>query len=200
MYINTTKLPYYFYDINAMLPNGRRRWFDEFADSAPSIVQIKDLDSAYALSKANRNIAYSRWQAAFFIKTPTGQCIPMFQPKQLKWQVIQILSFKHSESSNKDWWEPYQDALFRVFVNPETVYDEKTGEHKQWYLLSPEDGYLVNRYEIEQKSPSLPPRDFDGQEKYLSADPRLRCARFVPVECCRHWRHETTGGQLPEGL
>lgn len=193
-------LPYYFYDLNATLPNGRTRWFDEFADAAPSIIQPRDMSPAFLKAKHERNEAYSRWQASFFERTADGEFHPLFKPKRFIWQAIRILAFEHSESSRRDWWEPYQDAIFRVFVNPETVYDEATGEHKQWYLLSPEDCYLVNRHETEQGGPTLPPRDYQGREKHLSADPRLRRARFVPVECCHHLRHETTAGALPEGL
>lgn len=199
MKLLTTKLPYYFYDINATMPDGRRRWVDEFKDAAPSIIQPKDLDATYSEARAQRNEAYARWQAAFFVRQG-NDFVPLFKAKNLLFQVIQILAYKHSESNSLDWWEGYQDALFRVFVSPETVYDPKTGEHKQWYLLSPEDGYLVNRYELESKYGSLPPRDFLGRERWLSADKRLRRARLVPVECCRHWRHETTAGKLPEGL
>lgn len=194
------RLPYYFYDINARLPDGRMRWIDEFADAAPSIIQPRDLSYSFQRAKRLRNEAYSKWIASFFVRTGEDSFIPLLKGKQFKWQVIQVLEFKHSEFSHRDWWEDYQDALFRVFVQPETFYCERTGEHKQWYLLSPEDSYLVNRYELEKKGPSLPPREYHGREQYLSADKRLRQALLIPVECCRHWRHETTAGQLPEGL
>lgn len=192
-------LPRYFYSLEANFPDGRKRWFDEFSDPAPSIIQPKDLDIGFQNRKHARNEAYSRWQAAFFTKGTDGELEPLFRAKNMKWQAIRILSFRHSESTSKDWWEMYQDAVFRVFVSPETVYDKATGEHKQWYLLSPEDSYLVNRHELEQKGP-VDPRDYNGRERFLSANKILRRARLVPVECCRHLRHETTAGVLPEGL
>lgn len=194
-----TKLPYYFYDINSRLPDGRLRWYDEFSDEAPSIIQPDtDLNPAFVSARSQRNEAYSRWQAAFFERGANGEYQPLFKPKTMKWQAIRILSFKHSESSSRDWWEHYQDALFRVFVEPETVY-YSDGTHKQWYLLSPEDGYLVNYHEL-SKTNAVAPRAYSGLERYLSNDPRLRRARFVPVECAKHFRHETSAGELPEGL
>lgn len=185
------RLPYYFYDINAIMPNGRQRWFDEFADEAPHIIQpSKDLNLDYQRRKTERNQAYSKWQAAFFGRGKNGEFEPYFKAKNIIFQAIRVLSFKHSEKSSKDWWEDYQDALFRVFVSPETVYCPETGEHKQWYLLCPEDCYLVNCREAERANRMPPVRDYDGREKYLSAYPMLRCARFIPVECCAHLRHE----------
>ena len=152
-------LPKYFYDINSRLPDGRFRWFDEFADEAPSVIQPnKDLDINYLRERSNRNRAYSKWQASFCHRNMDGDIVPLFKPKTLLFQVIQILHDTHSETNKLDWWPEYRDALFRVFVSPETVYDPASGEHKQWYLLSPEDCYLVNRYEAEKVMPSLPPR------------------------------------------
>ena len=150
--------------------------------------------------KAARNEAYSKWLASFFDVGPHGEYRPYLQSKQMLWQVIQIMKRDHSENNENDWWEDYQDSLFRVFVSPETFYCDKTNDHKQWYLLSPEDSYLVNKYELESKYGSLSPRDYLGRERFLSADRRLRRARLIPVECCRHWRHETTAGELPTGL
>lgn len=193
-------LPYYFYNINAVLPNGMTRWVDEFADAAPSVVQPKDLNPYYLKAKNARNEAYSKWLAAFFTKLEDGTYAPLISPKLMKFQVIRVHNFKHSESNHKDWWSDYQDAAFRVFMQPETNYDQVTGEHKQWYLLSPEDGYLVNVREAEKAGRVCPPREYNGRERFLSAEKMLRRARLIPVECCKHLRHETSGGELPEGL
>ncbi len=182
------------------MPDGKQRWFDEFSNPYPHIVQLDHMDPTFMRKKALRDALYMRWQQGFFERSPTGDKVPYFKPRQLKWQAIRILRFQHSEKSDRDWWEHYQDAVFRVFVNPHTHYDSNSREHKQWYLLSPEDGYLVNRYELERNGNNVPPRQYNVNEEFFSADPRLRMARFVPVECCHHLRHETTGGELPEGL
>ena len=197
----TTRLPYYFYDLEATLPNGKPRWFDEFAgDSEDSkIIQIDRASRWRRKSKMLRNIAYAKWQASFFHTAEDGSYHPIIKPKTMLWQAIRVLSFKHKESGSRDWWENYQDAVFRVFLNPETCYDPKSNQHVQWYILSPEDGYLVNRHEKE-KFGSLAPRRYNGDEKYLSADKDLRVLRAIPVECCHHLRHETTAGVLPTGL
>lgn len=190
-------LPHYFYDINAITDEGRIRWFDEFSDEQGSIIELP-MTAKMRKSKEryHRNQLYSAWIAAKYISKPDGERANVISPKMMKFQVIRVLAYKHSESNRKDWWENYQDAVFRVFVQPETIYDGK--EHKQWYVLSPEDAYLVNRYEI-SKTNIIPPRDYT-KEKYLSNDRRLRTARLIPVECCHHLRHETTAGKLPVGL
>jgi hypothetical protein len=191
-------LPKYFYDLTSSDTDGTPRWVDDFVDNAPSIIQPKDLSAEYVRSKNARNEAYSRWLAAFFVKEG-NEYNPILSSKLMRFQAIRVLSFKHSEYSDKDWWENYQDAVFRVFVQPETAY-YPDGTHKQWYLLCPEDCYLVNRFEVEKTGEQLAPRDRRGRERFLSADRRLRRARLIPVECCHHLRHETTGGILPHVL
>lgn len=195
-------LPRYFYDINAVMPNGRMRWFDEFANvDSKHIVTLDQLNINHYSVRNQRNMAYARWLASFCAKGPDGSVQPMIrQNKMMKWQAIRVLAFKHSEESYKDWWEDYQDATFRVFLEPETCYDEVTGEHKQWYLLCPEDSYLVNAREMEKKGTPTPVRDWNGRERHLPLNRELRKARLIPVECCHHLRHETVAGALPEGL
>lgn len=199
-HISTVRLPYYFYDITSTLPDGTRRWVDEFAPVSDVLVTPKETSRSYIHARNKRNAAYEEWLRLFTFKDQYGNPQPLFKQGQWKWQAIQVMTIKHSESNRKDWWDHYQDALFRVFLNPQTIYDRETGEHKQWYLLSPEDCYLVNKHELEKNGPTLPPRDKLGEEMHISKDKRLRQARLIPVECCRHWRHETTAGKLPEGL
>lgn len=173
------RIPRYFYDINAVLPDGRQRWCDD--PSSP-----KD--------RERRDASYEIWRRNF--RDRLGNSI--LQPKLMKWQVIQIVSRDHSENNPRDWWPEFQDCLFRVFMQPETFYEGPS--HEQWYILSPEDAYLVLRYKAEKDGPDLPPRNYEGNERYLSANRELRTALLVPVECCRHWKHETSGGELPLGL
>lgn len=200
MNVNSVKLPSYFYSLDGILPDGTQRWYDEFADESDTIWTPGEASSSYKRRRYERNVAYSKWQASFCTRAPDGSMVPMFKPKMMKWQAIRVLAFKHSESSSRDWWENYQDAIFRVFIQPETVYAKYTGEHKQWYLLCPEDCFLVNRYEAQKNNPSLKPRDRKKVEKWLPLGREMRRARLIPVECCHHLRNETTGGVLPEGL
>lgn len=190
-------LPYYFYDINATLPDGRTRWYDEFHSGGGKIVVPADFQAKIRAQRGRRNAMYSAWLAALSFTDEQGVTHQLISPKRMIWQAIRILNFKHSESTSRDWWENYQDAVFRVFVNPETIYNGR--EHKQWYVLCPEDCELVNRMELERKGTILPPRD-RWNEKWLSNNPDLRTCRIVPVECCHHLRNETTGGLLPSGL
>lgn len=193
------RLPGYFYDLQAITPDGTERWADNFNDDAPSVIQSKDMDLAYLRAKSARNENYAKWQAGFFNRIG-DTFYPSIKPMMMKWQAVRVISFKHSESAVNDWWENYQDAVFRVFVQPQTFTAFETGTYKQWYVLCPEDGELVNRHELERVNELLQPRNRIGNERYFSADRRLRSLRAVPVECCRHLRHETTAGELPYGL
>lgn len=190
-------LPYYFYNLNAQMPDGTQRWVDEFASRDSSIVLPHEMNVKWLRARHVRNVMYSAWMASFCDVDKDGNMQLFISPKQMKWQAIRVLKFKHSERNNKDWWENYQDAVFRVFVQPQTFYEGD--DHKQWYILCPEDCYLVNRHEIERKGTILPPRD-RHQERWLSNDSRLRMCRCIPVECCHHLRNETTGGVLPGEL
>jgi hypothetical protein len=189
--LGLTILPKYFYDLDAITDEGRPRWVDEYADPAPHVIQPGDLNPFRLRAKAARNEWYAKWAAAFCAKTPDGNYVPKLKPGIFTWQAIRVLRATHSETNrHKDWWPNYQDCLFRVFIQPQTLYCDRTGEHKQWYLLAPEDSYLVNRYEKEQKAGPQRPREYAGRERYLSADPDLRKARVIPVECCHHLRNE----------
>lgn len=192
-------LPDYFYSLKGVC-NGKPRWEDEFADEAPSIIRAQDLDPVRNRLKYERNVAYSKWLAGFFTKTESG-FKPTLSGKKMAWQVIQVMTADHADRTSADWWGDYRDCVFRAFLSPEVRTCPYTSEYRQWYLLCPEDCELVNRYEIEKASKTkLPPRDVFGYEKFFSADKRLRRARLIPCECCRHFRHETTAGNLPDGL
>lgn len=182
MYFANVRLPDHFY--SAIHP---LRWRDEFVHDSGEDKLV--LTPAELKARYDRTMAYRKWLGR------KGLGVNL-----MKWQLIQVMTFKHSEFSKKDWWENYQDALFRVFVQPQTLYCPVTKEHKQWYVLCPEDSEMVLRHEWEKKNPTLPPRSALKGERWVSKDKRLRKAKLIPVECCRHWRHETTAGQLPEGL
>jgi len=177
----TQRIPSYFYSCTNPI-----RWRDPY--SHPDDQERLILTPNEIVQRGKRNEAYANWLVRHGLKN-----------KLMRWQVIQILRFKHSESSRRDWWERYQDCLFRVWVSPETLYCKDTKQYKQWYVLCPEDSELLLRYEFALRNPELPPRS-PLSEPYFSKFKHLRKARLVPVECCRHWRHETTAGALPLGL
>lgn len=178
-FIHIRQIPTHFYDVSNSL-----RWKDDLAsqDGAERFV----LSPAEIMTKGRRSKAYLAWLAAFGVPG-----------RHVKFQAIQILSSKHSDESRCDWWPPYQDCVFRVFIEPYVVYDGKL--HKSWYVLCPEDTEMLHRFEWGVKGKVFPEREM-LLERYVSSNPLLRKLRLVPVECCRHWRHETTAGQLPLGL
>lgn len=160
-----------------------------------TIQEQQILDPNILRYRKARDVAYGLWQTHFGLK-----------PKKAKFQLVQILTPDHSERSRftgffgaKDWWPPFQDCLFRVFVEPQTFYDDDLKVHKQWYVLCPEDSELVLRYEMDQKGFIQPPRNLIT-EKYFSSNSNINYPLAVPVECCRHFRHETTAGHVPIGL
>ena len=174
------KIPKYFYSLT-----DPRRWYDKYASQNGDERLI--LSPHEIITKGRRNDAYKAWLSR------AG--LPAYRPL---FQAIQILSAAYSETNRKDWWPPYRDCLFRVFVSPYTEYAKGTKGNRQWYILCPEDCEMILRFENELEGRHFPPRKLN--ELYISKEPALRKVRLVPVECCRHWRHETTGGELPEGL
>lgn len=152
------------------------------------------LTPAELRDRYQRNEAYRAWLRKFRFM---GEKL---KGKQMKWQVVQILSSSHAQRSELDWWDEYRDAVFRVFVQPETRYSKYVNDHVQWYVLSPEDCELVHRHKAKQKGITIPPRNALEGERYISKHPQARGCLMVPVECCRHFRHETTAGRLAEGL
>jgi hypothetical protein len=120
--------------------------------------------------------------------------------KQMKWQAVQILSSNHSQNSSKDWWDSYQDCVFRVFLQPETRYSKYNKDWVQWYILCPEDSEMIMRERAWEKGITIPPRNALEGERFISKIPEARKLLMVPVECCRHFRHETTAGKVSEGL
>lgn len=185
-------LPQYFYDLVGShqdlfeLTGSPTRWSDPFVN--PDGSERLVLSQSELNDNVNRNRHYYLWLAAFGLNLRN----------QLRFQAIQILDQAWDHQQRSDWWREYKDALFRVFQTPETKYDHYTKEHKQFYIISPEDGELMHRYELQQKGIVPPPLKPKGE--FISQLPALRRARFVPVECCRHWRNETTAGELPDGL
>lgn len=193
-------VPAFFKGLFTVNPDGRDRWHDNYFEGDSIIIDPKTCSETFRREKAQRNLAYKAWIMSKGEYDEQGNYAPKLKQKKMSFQVVQVLTDKRTDANKSDWWEPFQDCLFRVFTEPETYYDEKTTEYKQWYLLSPEDCFEVARYEQAKAGKTFPPRDYLVKEKYISKHPALRQAYLVPVECCRHWRHETTAGELPDGL
>ena len=158
--------------------NNEYRWFDKFGGVDPEELTNDELREQYY-----RNEAYKEWLRAFGVK-----------PGAMKWQVIRVHDRAHADYTTYDWWQDYRDCAFRVFMNPLTRYNGRG--HKQEYILCPDDCYLTHCYERHKKGLSYPNRKTFG---FISPHPDLRKLRVIPVEACKHFRHETTAGKLPGG-
>ncbi len=185
------RLPEFFYDINSRVTldsyMNRPRWVNEFSSPQNEEEDRVILTASELTAKYDRDRAYAKWVSSFKRFK--------IKPRLMKWQVIQILGTDHSSEESRDWWPGYRDALFRVFVTPHVDYNGK--DNKSWYILSPEDAALVHAYERERRGVSVPKR---YSWIWIPNQKQFRQMLLVPVECCRHWRHETTGGALPKGL
>lgn len=171
----TTRLPHYFYDLSHP-----RRFSDPYTLSHNDGELRLILSEEERREKNQRDLVYRAWLHMFDLK-----------PKHCKFQRVRVVRDKWAESTHWDWWKGFQDALFTVFVSPETLYYKK--EWIQFYVICPEDCELISRYLWEKKNSPLPPRVC----KYISEDKRLRVAYVVPTRCCSQLRNETKGG-IPE--
>jgi hypothetical protein len=175
------KLPAHFFTINHP-----ERWFDNYA--GPDGDERLVLTPSESRDKYARDRAYNDWLTKHGM--PSRLC---------KFQVVRVLKFKWQLSNRKDWWERYQDCLFRVFVMPFNQYSKRTRDHIQWYILCPEDSMMTLRWELEEAGHNPPPRDW-AAERHISGISSISRIRLIPTECCKHYKHETTAGILPQGL
>lgn len=181
-FLQTQPIPSYFYSCT-----DPRRWVDPFSNLQGEERLV--MTPFEIIQRGRRDEAYMAWMRKF--RLPPRKCV---------FQVVQCMNFHHSYANpKKDWWDRYRDCLFRVFVMPYTHYESNVKQHYQWYILCPEDSEMLLRYEYDKKGIYIPKRD-PISEPWISSDKRIRKLRMLPVEACRHWRHETTGGVLPEGL
>lgn len=184
-------LPSYFYDINAPINEDwcrSPRWTNPYSHLVNGEGEARVVLGPGEMSEMGqmkvRDYVYQRWMTM-----PTQG--PPLRPRKMLWQVIQIM-----DSNTGMWSDKYKDALFRVFVNPHTDYADD-GTHRQWYLLSPEDSWLCCAYEMSEKGHGFTKRQ---GFKFIAPEPFMRMKRLIPVSSCRHWKHETTAGELPIGL
>lgn len=186
-------LPKYFTDLKEpiTLPGfdtkPRLRWQDDFA--TPQGEERRVLSLPEIRAKDSRDAAYARWLSAFRKRGIRGKR-PIFQ-------AIRVLSDNHGRKGRSDWWPDFKEAVFRVYMNPHVEYDPKIYDHVSWYILCPEDNYLVQCFRRWRRGVGFPMR---STFTWISPHPELRTLLMIPVECCAHMRHETTAGALPHGL
>lgn len=123
----------------------------------------------------------------------------MLPSKQHRFQAVRILDWQDSgHDCTKDYWfKMFIEGMFYVYQSPLSLREEKTNKIYQYYLLSPEDAYQVN-VELDLLNDKMIPKRSVTDELYISKHQHLTTPRIVPVELCRHVRHETIGGQLPD--
>jgi hypothetical protein len=158
----------------------QERWFDPWALKDPMEMEDWELQQRY-----ERNQAYEAYLKSFNL----GK-------KNFQWQVIRVHNRNHAYVDKSDWWQDYRDCAFRVWMQPCTMYSQYVKDHIQYYILSPEDIYLTHCFERHKRGLSYPARK---TFKWISPHKELRKMRLIPVEVCKHFRHETTAGKLPEG-
>lgn len=155
------------------------RWFDPWALKEPSELELWE-----ARAQQERDAAYRKYLNAF----DKGG-------RQMKWQVVRVHNRNHAHITTSDWWQDYRDCVFRVWMQPTTTYSNYVRDHVQHYILCPDDTYLTHCFERHRKGLSYPPR---SSFKWISPHKDLRRMRVIPVEVCKHFRHETEGGKLPD--
>lgn len=138
------------------------------------------------IERGERDLVYRKYLSRFGLKA--GTC---------KFQAIRVHDYSHTNVTSRDWFKEYRDCVFRVWVNPHTIYNSTYKTHYQYYVLCPEDIFLLHCLERAEKGFPYPPR---RSFKHICPHAPLRKIRMIPVECCKHYRHETTGGQLPGEL
>ena len=185
-------VPHYFYDAEGIVKlEGfpiHKRWADPYVDPSTDERRLI-LTEQERMERGMRDTVYAAWLKQF-----AGYGI---RGKQMMWQAVRITDTEHQFASNTDWWTDYIDCVFRVFQEPHTAYSPRMEQHIQYYILCPEDTFLVHCYNRFKEGHPYPKRD---SFKWLPKEPEFRKMLMVPQQCAPHMRHETTGGVLPEGL
>lgn len=166
-----------------------KRWIDTFADQVGREKMV--LTPTQIIQKDERNRAYSEWLVRHGLPN-----------MRHRFQVVQVLSSNHANKSyfRYQWWDNYRDCLLTVWVTPVTLKCEYTKDWVQFYVVCPEDCELIKRYELKRQGITRPPRCALAGERWTSRDKAINKALLVPVECCRHFRHETTRGVAPHNI
>lgn len=179
-------LPSYFYDLQGIVRlEGfpvAPRWFDEFAeDGLGNNKQRLVLTPQEWKRKAERDAAYTEWIQRF-----SGWSV---KPKSDKWQAVRITGRDYPFKCANDWWPEFMDCVFRVYMQPHTAYSNTKGDWIQYYVVCPEDTYLVQCYKRFLKGIPYPKRN---TFKWISPHPALRKMLLIPQECAPHCTSSAT--------
>jgi hypothetical protein len=170
-------------DLPITLPGFEGRYSRRWTDPYDTHGGKKVLLPSEWREKDSRDKAYVRFLSNF---TYAG-----LKPKILRFQAVRVLGTSHAEGSPQDWWPEYKDAVFRVWMQPHTNYDLRVRDHVQWYILSPEDAFLVHCLNRYRRGLPYPRRD---SFRFIPRHRDFRKMLLIPTECCHHMRHETTAG------
>jgi hypothetical protein len=155
-----------------------------------TIQLLTDAQLRHLLS--HRNLQYGQWLSEWKLQPRK----PRFNPVRIVLDPSPGTISSLVDRGVRDFWfKKYTEAVFFVYEQPVSARD-KFGKTHQYYLLSPEDGYLVN-VDICKNLSNVPARDRQRDEIFMSRHKALRLPRLVPVDVCKHLRHETTAGVLP---
>lgn len=180
-------LPRYFTDFDEpiTLPGfeGMKRFTDHLNPPQDSGIELSNMELA---ARLERDTAYNEWFNRHRVK-----------PKKCKFQRIRLADYYHADNSREDWFREYRDAVLTVFVKPHTEYARYQRQHRQSYILCPEDAYLIQCYERHLKGLAYHPR---RSFRWISPHSKLMPLMTLPTETSPHLRHETTGGKLPSNL
>jgi hypothetical protein len=162
-----------------------KRWRDEYANKDGSERLV--LTPSEIMARGRRNDAYRQWLCRFDATKRISN---------MKWTNIRIIRRNHDFTDKRDWWENYEEAVLRVFLQPITLYDQTSLSWLQYYVLHPEDSEMIKRHMFEKKGVNIPPRDY-LKDPYVSSVKELRKALIIPTKCCHHIaNHETENRKL----
>jgi hypothetical protein len=183
---STTRIPDYFFDISSPL-----RWTDSYSwsDVTGTEEERMVLTPAELADRARRNQTYTKWLNRHKIRS-----------KPFKFQRVRVIRDQYKLTSGRDWWPAFHAAIFTVFMMPENFRQGK--DLIQFYVLCPEDCYLLSRFEYEKFDASLPPRSFI-ENRYAVKDPKYpekaTNLYVLPTRCAHHLKNETAAGKLEYG-
>lgn len=159
------------------------RWMPEqFHKVSSGLIDDRMLRSIYI----RRNVSYKKWLNSWGL--------PEFNQRWLPVRIVTD-SNDNAHGARDFWYRQFVEGVFFVYDRPITQYDETNVPH-QFYLLSPECTYLVNRILLERNNIAVPKRD-EFDEFFLPREIALQAPRFIPTKVASHLANETVGGLVP---